>query len=260
MWKFKFTLTLSLIFTVMAVFAQTEKIAKIEYMPMIEFGSLEFTDSIPLPLHPDSITTYSVDYSKYKIPTPLITAVDVSFDYLNLYTYAVDNRQRIEYGAGIMLKNRLYLSGSKGSTYHATERAYRNALTENTGNFYRFGADYKMEITPTAWFYLGVRYGMATFDSEINYTNTNPLFEDDQGQFAKQNMQATWYEIVMTSEQEFFKNVWIGWNLRAKRPRFYDNYDELVEVNYIPGYGNTAGNWSLDLNLFIRNRLPLKLF
>lgn len=214
------------------------------------------------PIHPDSVAKIKINTDGIKFPAPWISSLDVNFDYLNLYTYALDNRQRLEAGAGIMIKDRFYLNGSYGESYYASDRAYRNGDMISEGSFMRFGIDYKVNITPKAYLMLGAKYGMADFSSELHFEVFNPLFEDLSSSVKANNLSAQWYEIILTSEQEFFANVWLGWNVRAKRIISYTDFKEedIINVYQIPGFGRTLGNWTGEINLLIKYRIPLKLF
>jgi hypothetical protein len=257
MWKYKLSVIGLLCFIMGSVHAQTDSLSNIEKLSKIPF--VEFAPLDSLPMHPDSIKGF--DASKYpiKVPVPLFTSIDVQFDYLNLYTYAVDNRQRMEYGAGILLKNKIYLNATFGEVVHASERIYRNGETRSTGTFYRFGVDYKMDMKPqVAYLKIGLRYGESSYNNRIFYESSNPIFEPDFGVFNLTNGRANWVELVLTSEQKLWQLLWLGWNARLKRLIDFDDYtNEIVNVHHVPGFGNTNGNYNVELNLFLKFKLPL---
>jgi len=190
--------------------------------------------------------------------------IDVAFDYLKLHTLLLDESEKWEGAVNFRIQEKVSIIGEYGIAELTPEEAYKNAEYKSSGNYYRIGLDYHMTVIPNNFLLLGLRYSQSSFDESIAYEIGNPIFENETGQLNRNNLSASWYEFVLTSERRVRKIrkkdipdfLSIGFKFRVKFLQEYDDFDDF-EVKNIPGYGRTNSKLNPEFNLYIKFRIPV---
>lgn len=137
-----------------------------------------------------------------------------------------------------------YLAGELGNEENVISEA--NVTASAKGSYIKLGANYNAYHNWAGMqnmIYAGLRYGFATFSSELQqysiYT-TDTYFEPDirleQREFS--NLTASWAELQLGIKVEVLKNVFLGTHVELKRivtQTRPTNFDNL----YIPGFNRT---------------------
>lgn len=190
--------------------------------------------------------------------------VGIAFDYLKLHTLLLDESEKWEGAVNFKVYNKVSAVGSFGMAKLSPKDAYKNAQYKSEGNYYRVGLDYHLTINPSNSMFLGLRYAQSSFEENISYEIGNALFENEKGELNRNNLNANWYEFVLTSEKRIRKigkkNIpdflSIGFKFRLKSLLAYDDFP-IFEVKNIPGYGQTNIRFNPEFNLYIKFRIPI---
>lgn len=191
-------------------------------------------------------------------------SVGFAFDYLKLHTLLIDESEKWEGAINFRILDKVSVIGEYGIAELTPEEAYKNSEYKSDGNYYRVGLDYHMTVIPNNFLLLGLRYAQSSFNEHINYEIGNPIFENETGELMRDNLRATWYEFVLTSEKKIRKIrkkeipdfLSIGFKFRLKSLQNYDDFDNF-EVKNIPGYGQTNMELNPEFNLFVKFRIPV---
>mgnify|MGYP006195888573 FL=1 len=121
-----------------------------------------------------------------------------------------------------------------------------NITAFNKGSYIKLGANYNAYKNWEGMqneIYVGLRYGFATFSSDLreySIYNRNDFFEPDirmeNQEFNK--LTAGWLEVQLGVKVEVLKNLYLGAHFQLKR-RINENAPSLFENLYIPGFGRT---------------------
>lgn len=195
---------------------------------------------------------------------PQRLSLGIAFDYLKLHTLLLDESEKWEGAVNLLVLDKVSLIGEYGIAELTPEEAYKNAEYKSEGNYYRIGFDYHMTVVPNNFLMLGLRYARSSFNENINYEIGNPLFENELGELIREDLSATWYEFVLTSEKKVKKIrkkdipdfLSIGFKFRLKSLQVYDDFPDY-EVKNIPGYGRTNAKLNPEFNLYLKFRIPV---
>ena len=99
----------------------------------------------------------------------------------------------------------------------------------------------------------GVGYAQSDFDDHIT-TIINSNFFDEYA-VDRQGIKANWYSIIMGSEMQLSRNVFLGWKFRL---RFLESHDLQfpIDVYTVPGYGRAEDKTIPSVNLFAKYSFP----
>ncbi|MGM0581119.1 MAG: DUF6048 family protein [Bacteroidota bacterium] len=191
-------------------------------------------------------------------------SIGFAFDYLKLHTILIDESEKWEGALNFRILDKVSVIGEYGIAELTPEEAYKNSEYKSEGNYYRIGLDYHMTVIPNNFLLLGLRYAQSSFNEHINYEIGNPVFENETGELNRENLSATWYEFVLTSEKKIRKIrkkdipdfLSIGFKFRLKSLHENDDFDNF-EVKNIPGYGRTNMKFNPEFNLYIKFRIPV---
>ncbi|MGJ3234640.1 DUF6048 family protein [Marivirga sp.] len=191
-------------------------------------------------------------------------SIGIAFDYLKLHTLLIDQSEKWEGAVNFRIMDKVSLIGEYGIATLTPDEAYKNSAYKSDGNYYRIGLDYHFTVIPNNFLFLGLRYAQSSFNENIAYEIGNPIFQNETGELNRNNLTATWYEFVLTSEKKVKRIrkkdipdfLSIGFKFRLKSLQEYDDFDDF-EVKNIPGYGRTNISLNPELNLYIKFRLPV---
>ena len=190
--------------------------------------------------------TDSVAYERAVIPS-------LYLDYGKLFTIPTDIETKYEGGLELLLQEKFPLIVEVGQATLTPEGAYANGTYESQGFYYRIGTGYYSQFTPKNKIGLTIRYATSTFSEEGRIFIESP--SGAQSNFIqnieRNDLKATWYELVLYSDRKLTEIFSIGMNLRL---RVLANYDEqpVIDVYAIPGYGRSFENTIPAANLFLK--------
>lgn len=190
-------------------------------------------------------------------------SIGIAFDYLKLHTLLIDESEKWEGAVNFKIMDRVSVIGEYGIAELTPKEAYKNSDYKSEGDYYRIGLDYHLTVIPNNFLFIGLRYAQASFSENVSYEIGNPIFENETGELNRNNLSATWYEFVLTSEKkirtirrkEIPDFLSIGFKFRLKSLQEYNDFDNF-EIKNIPGYGQTNIKLNPEFNLFIKFRIP----
>ncbi|MBK5277780.1 MAG: hypothetical protein JJE09_02845 [Bacteroidia bacterium] len=144
---------------------------------------------------------------------------------------------------------RYYLAIDYG--YWAKQLKVKNGDFENSGNYFRVGADvnFLLKDPDRNMVFLGYRYGLSTFDhsSEFLQNFVDPLSSSDAG------VRAHWMELTGGLRVKIWKMIWVGYTARFKFVPRATNYSRMQPYD-IPGYGIFEKKiyWGFNYQLFFK--------
>lgn len=139
---------------------------------------------------------------------------------------------------------------------------YDNLKYSSKNSFFRFGFEKSMvpRLYKYDWDYLffGMKYGMAFINrSEASFTTTDDIWGISAGTIPSKNFTGHWLEINGGIRVEIFKNIFAGYNIRAKFLLNQSPFKELPPA-YVAGFGKGEKTTNFDLNFFLLYALRWK--
>lgn len=128
---------------------------------------------------------------------------------------------------------------------------------KNDGYYLRIGADvnFLLKDPEKNMFFLGLRYGVATFSENVQYTNqpTYPIFQPFSQSLSNATVSGSWLEVTTGLRIKVYKEFWMGYTARLK---FAPSTSGATNFNAydMPGYGiiEEAPYWGFNYQLFWR--------
>lgn len=196
-------------------------------------------------------------------PTKKQIAIILGVDYGKLATTAFNLDTKYEFNASITLFNKLRVNVDYGHGALEPKNAIENGTYISTGDYYRGGLDYQLEIAPKTFLSFGGMYASSSFSDEGNVQIQSDIWPSLDESFTRTDFTAQWAEFVLTSEKTilnreegFFANLYVGLKLRLRfmieRPK-----PETFDVYAIPGYGRTFNEIVPAVNLFLAYRINI---
>jgi hypothetical protein len=208
-------------------------------------------DEVPM----DSVQQ-STETEEVILNMPVLSSAAILFDYGKLIGLALDTETKYEMGAQIEFKNIFVILGEYGIAEITPKKSYQNANYLSSGTYYRLGVGYKKRLNKKNNLILSVRYGRSDFRDEAKMRVISPsgIYDDLTIPFKRDNLTATWYEVVLSSESRLWKGLYAGFHFRF---RMLDKYQEQqpIDTYTIPGYGRTFDATVPALNLYVKYAL-----
>jgi hypothetical protein len=131
---------------------------------------------------------------------------------------------------------RYYLAVDYG--YWAKQLVIDNGYFENSGNYFRVGADvnFLLKDPDRNMVFLGYRYGQSTFDQSSSYLQKFVIAPPYALASADNNVSAHWMELTGGLRVKIWKMIWVGYTARFKFAPRASGYTEMLPFD-IPGYG-----------------------
>lgn len=174
-------------------------------------------------------------------------------DYGKLLTIPVDFETKYEGGLELLFMERFPLIVEVGQATLTPEGAYSNGTYESEGIYYRIGTGYYSQFLPKNKIGLTLRYAASTFTETGRIFIESPSGSQDDfiQNIKREDLKASWYEIVVYSDRKLSELFSIGLNLRL---RILESYDEQegVDVYSIPGYGRSFDKTIPAANFFLK--------
>ncbi len=167
-----------------------------------------------------------------------------------LRTFLEEDYEGLEIKGDYRLYERIYLAGEFGNEKNVISEP--NVTASAKGSYMKLGADYNFYENWTGMqnlIYFGVRYGFATFSSELqefSIYNRNPYFGPDVRAESREynNLTAGWAELQLGIKVEVLNNLYLSTHVELKKKineTKPGNFDNL----YIPGFNRTYDGSSL---------------
>jgi len=188
----------------------------------------------------------SVQYTRLVSPS-------IYIDYGKLLTIPSTIETKYEGGLELLFLEHFPLIIEVGQATLTPEGAYTNGTYESEGIYYRIGTGYVGPLNPKNNIGVTFRYAASTFDEDGRIFIESPSGTQDSfiQSIQRENLKASWYEVVVYSDRKLSDLFRIGLNLRL---RILANYDERspVDVYAIPGYGRSFDSTIPAFNLFFK--------
>jgi hypothetical protein len=196
----------------------------------------------------DSLRKHSYIPSGIRIGTDLVSLIK---------TPVQDNFNGWEVNADVDF-NRYYLNfdyGSWGRTFSSASGFYLN-----DGKYWRLGVDvnFLLKDPDRNMFFIGFRYGKATFSENLNVETYDPFSGDSVSlNYSHTGINANWLELTTGIRVKIYKIFWMGYTARFKFGLNYDDTEKIIPSD-VPGYGRTDKDsyWGFNYQIFIR--IPLR--
>ncbi len=217
------------------------------------------TDS--LSFQTDSLSLASDSTKKEKI-NPMDTielfhsGLYIKIDYGKILTYPTKFESKLEGSVGVILFRRLVLNGTYGLATLDPLKAYKNVEYYTIeGDYMKFGLGYYFAINPKNYFTIEAKYAMANYSDKGKFLIGSDFFNDFEGEFGSENLSADWFELVIDSETEFKKNLYLGIQLSLRIMHEFETRED-IPVYTVPGYGRTFDKTTPAASLFIKYKIP----
>ena len=148
---------------------------------------------------------------------------------------------------------RYYLAVDYG--YWAKHLDIKNGTYENSGNYFRVGADvnFLLKDPDRNMFFMGYRYGQSNFDHSSNHIKY--FVVDPQYGFSSSDIgvSAHWMELTAGLRVKIWKMIWMGYTARFKFAPRAKGYSEMQPFD-IPGYGLFEKKiyWGFNYQIFFK--------
>lgn len=195
----------------------------------------------------------------YEIDNGLRLSIDIIRPIL---TFTQENYTGYEFSADVGIKPKLRVSIDIGTQ---TKFEDDNSFEYNTtGNYFKIGVDrnfMNFENSTRDIFSVGVRYGIGFIDHSMNdITVFDSYWGEVNWKDQSENFTAHWTEVVVGMKTPIFKNISMGWDIRAKLLIVQGN--NFSDRPYIPGFGQPSDGknvrTSMSFHYYIAYQIPFK--
>lgn len=176
--------------------------------------------------------------------------VDISKLALNQF---IDSRNSYEFEIDYYHRKDLYFVGEFGFGNAKYDSSYLSY--SNTNTYFKVGVNKSLlnRISNKDWdmAFIGLRYGLAFIErSDAQYTITDSLWGSVTNTVPGTNFTAHWVELTGGVRVEVVKQLFLGWNVRAKFLLNGNSFTELPPY-YITGYGRGEKKSIFDYNVYL---------
>lgn len=195
----------------------------------------------------------------YEIDNGLRLSIDIIRPILS---FTQDDYTGYEFSADVGVKPKLRMSMDVGTQ---TRFENENSFEYNTkSNYFKIGVDQNFmnfENSTKDIFSIGFRYGIGFVDHSVqNITIFDSYWGDINWPNENEKFVAHWTEIVVGMKTPIFKNMSMGWDIRAKLLLSQNN--TISDRPYIGGFGQPSDGknvrTSLSFHYYIAYRIPFK--
>ena len=208
----------------------------------------------------------------FKVPVKTFSGISLTADIGKLgMAQLVDYEDKRAFTAHMEFFGKFQISAEYGQATISPVEAFKNVAYRVEGDYMRFGADYVIQLKTKNFLSFGVRRSMGSYSDfgTITIVSDSDLSADYQRSFARNDLSADWWEVVISTEtkltndftgkemntlQKLLDNFYFGLHYRL---RFALNYDpqQGIDTYTIPGYGRTFDNSVPVVSLYLRYRL-----
>jgi len=201
-----------------------------------------------------SDTTAVAGVKKTKEKGPTFTYVRVGIDLSKVVSSALQKQYDVlEFQADVYYKKDLYFAAEFGTGNSLVENNYLKYKSHNTfislgldKTF--FGKDFRGDFDNA---FVGLRYGLGLINrGEAGYAIHDTVWGNTQGLIPAEHFIAHWLELTGGFRMELIKNIFVGWNVRARtfiNPKKF----EKLPPSYVAGYGRGDKNSNFGYNFYV---------
>jgi hypothetical protein len=208
------------------------------------------TEKEAAPTEVKKIDTVKINY--------LPTGIRIGTDLISLIRSQVDSKfNGWEVNADVDFY-RYYLAVDYG--YWGRQLTIKNGNFENSGNYFRVGADvnFLLKDPDRNMVFLGYRYGSSNFDHSVSYMQSKYLVsKPDFTSYSDTGVSAHWMELTAGLRVKIWKMIWMGYTARFKFAPRSSGYRELQPYD-IPGYGVFEKKIYWGFNYQILFKIPVR--
>lgn len=142
--------------------------------------------------------------------------------------------------------------------YGSTTRTFVSGDSLNytsEGNYFRTGVDvnFLTKDPDRNMFFLGLRYGRATFSERYSFTEKDLVWGIDQRTLTNSNINGRWLELTTGIKVKIWKVIWMGYTAGFKFG-LKTNQTGVLAPTEVPGYGRAdeESYWGFNYQIFIR--------
>ncbi|MFV0554093.1 MAG: DUF6048 family protein [Mangrovibacterium sp.] len=193
---------------------------------------------------------------KYWHETGLRLGFDISRPFQSLWVKG--DRWGVEFSADMELKPDLFVVAEGG--WESFDMKQPHVDYSANGAYLRIGVDYNLLHVPNepndkSTLFVGARYGVGPSAQTVNGYSIDNYWGTFEGSFEQQNYVAHWGEVVFGMKTEVLKNLYLGWNVRAKF-LLGQSAGNMPPAYFAAGYGTDNGGMNFDFNYTIMYSLP----
>lgn len=190
-----------------------------------------------------------------------ILAVLFSADYGKGIESLVNNQQKWEAGITVSLFTKVRLVGEYGYGSLQPANVINNGTYFSEGSYFRIGGEYVFTIKPKIYLSTGILFAQSSYADRGSVSIGSELWKDIEADFNRDGLSANWFEWVLNTESQTFRNAQnilnnLYWGTRI-RIRYLNT--EIAQPDFdiyaIPGFGKTYSTVVPAVNLFIKYRL-----
>ncbi len=200
----------------------------------------------------DSTSTTAVKKPKEKLPT--FTYFRIGVDLSKILASRLQKQyDALEFQVDVYYKKDLYFAAEFGGGNSTVRNDFLQYSSKNTfvslgldKTF--FGKDFKGDFDNA---FVGLRYGVGFINrSQAAYAIHDTVWGNSQGIIPAESFIAHWLELTGGFRMELMKNVFVGWNVRARtfiNPKKF----EKLPPSYVAGYGRGDKNSAFGYNFYL---------
>lgn len=128
-----------------------------------------------------------------------------------------------------------------------------------SGSYFRAGVDVNLtQYSPNRdVVFFGLRYAQSSFDESLRFDYYVPYWGPGAVDETNNNLTARWIEAVFGMKVKVWKQLYMGYTLRAKIANSIKGAESLVSYQ-VPGYGVVTGSGTFGFGYHIYYRLPFR--
>ena len=201
-----------------------------------------------------SDTTLISSIKKPTVKSPTFTYVRVGIDLSKVVSSFLQKQYDvIEFQADVYYKKDLYFAAEFGAGNSLVDNDFLTYKSNNTfisigldKTF--FAKDFRGDFDNA---FVGLRYGVGLINrGEASYSIQDIVWGNTQGLIPAEHFIAHWLELTGGFRMELMKNIFVGWNIRA-RTFINPTKFEKLPPSYVAGYGRGDKNSNFGYNFYL---------
>ncbi|MEM8894458.1 MAG: DUF6048 family protein, partial [Bacteroidota bacterium] len=190
----------------------------------IEFAIIEVEES-----QEDRKQRKALEDSLKRLNRSFLRDFGVIVDYGKFIGFIADFEEKYEFGARLTFGNNIFIGAEYGWGTIKPPDAYVNTNYEANGNYYRLMAGIIGPLDAKTNIGFGASYAIGSYSDMGAPVIESPsgLFDVPEEPFARDNINATWYELNLISETVMLRNLYLGLHLRFRIMGDYDVQEPL---------------------------------
>jgi len=200
----------------------------------------------------DTASVRSAKKATQKSPT--FTYIRIGIDLSKVASSFLQKQYDVlEFQADVYYKKDLYFAAEFGAGNSLVENNFLTYKSKNTfislgldKTF--FSKDFRGDFDNA---FVGLRYGVGLINrGEASYTIQDIIWGNTLGRIPAEHFIAHWLELTGGFRMELMKNIFVGWNIRARtfiNPKKF----EKLPPSYVAGYGRGDKNSNFGYNFYL---------